>query len=226
MDLAMLGMAASSPRTQRNRVALATAVVAGITALDVLTSMRQSREEGSAAGVSATGAVTVEKSIVVNRSADECYRFWRDFENFPLFMKHIESIQVLPNNRTHWKVKAPVGGSVEWDAEVTVDQPGELLAWHSVEGADVDNAGTVRFEPAPGRRGTIVRIDLQYSPPGGKAGALFARLFGEEPSQQIDEDLRRFKWLIETGEIPTTVGQPSGPRDPLTRLLIKKGAPG
>jgi uncharacterized membrane protein len=119
-----------------------------------------------------------------------------------------------------------MGGSVEWDAEVTVDQPGELLAWHSVEGADVDNAGTVRFEPAPGRRGTIVRIDLQYSPPGGAAGALVAKLFGEEPSQQIDEDLRRFKWLIETGEIPTTVGQPSGPRDPLTRLLIRKGEPG
>jgi uncharacterized membrane protein len=141
-------------------------------------------------------------------------------------MKHLESVQVTGDNRSHWKAKAPLGASVEWDAQVTVDQPGQLLAWHSVEGSEVDNAGTVRFERAPGGRGTIVRVEMQYSPPGGKAGAVIARLFGEEPSRQLDEDLRRFKWLIETGEIPTTVGQPSGRRDPITRLLFRKGAPG
>jgi len=114
---------------------------------------------------------------------------------------------------------------VEWDAEVTADEPGRLLAWHSVSGS-VDNIGTLHFDRAPGDRGTILRVQLQYSPPGGMAGAVVARLFGEEPNKQVDEDLRRFKWLIETGEIPTTIGQPSGERGTATRLLLRKGLPG
>jgi uncharacterized membrane protein len=226
MDLTMLGIAAVSPGNQRRRVAAATLAVAGVAALDVVSSVRHSQRQTTDAGTSATGAVSVEKSITINRSAEECYRFWRDFDNFPRFMKHIETVQTLSDTRSHWKAKGPAGTSVEWDADVTVDQPGQLLAWHSVEGAEVENAGTVRFERAPGGRGTIVRVDMEYNPPGGKAGAMIAKLFGEEPAQQIDEDLRRFKWLIETGVIPTTVGQPSGRRDALTRLLFRKGAPG
>lgn len=227
MDLALLGLVAGASGTRkRRRVALATAAVAGVAALDVLTSVRQSRRPTPAPAVSASGALTVEKSITVNRSADDCYRYWRDLENLPRFMRHLEQVKSTADNRTHWKARGPVGASVEWDAEVTVDQPGELLAWHSVAGADVDNAGTVRFERAAGGRGTIVRVDLQYSPPGGKAGGLLAKLFGEEPSQQLDEDLRRFKWLLETGEIPTTVGQSSGRRDPLVRMLFRKGEAG
>ncbi len=222
MDLALLGMAArSSSGARRNRVAIAAAAVAGVALLDVLSSVQQ-RSAESASG--AAGA-NLEKCITINRSADECYRFWRDFDNFPRFMKHLESVQIIAGNRSHWKAKGPAGSSVEWDAEVTADRPGELLGWHSIEGADVDNAGTVRFEPAPGGRGTIVRVEMQYSPPGGKAGALVARLFGENPEQQIDEDLRRFKQLIETGEITTAVGQSSGPRSAMMRL-IKKGVPG
>jgi uncharacterized membrane protein len=226
MDLALLGMAASSSGTRRNRVAMVTAAVAGVTALDVLSSVRNSQRESRESGRSAADGISLEKSIVVNRTTDECYLFWRDFENFPHFMKHLEEVQVISETRSHWKAKGPVGTSVEWDAEITVDHPGELLAWHSIEGADVDNAGEVRFERAPGGRGTIVRVKIHYRPPGGSAGALLAKLFGEEPEQQIDEDLRRFKWLIETGEIPTTIGQPSGRRDPITRLLFKKGEPG
>jgi uncharacterized membrane protein len=226
MDLALLGMAAGSPGTRRSRVTMAAVAVAGITALDVLSSVRHSQRTSAGSNGSTTGVVNVEKSITINRSADECYRFWRNFENFPRFMEHVESVQLTSGNRSHWKAKAPAGTSVEWDAEITVDQPGELLAWHSLKEADVDNAGTVRFERAPGDRGTIVRVELQYSPPGGTAGALIAKLFGEEPSQQIDEDLRRFKWLIETGEIPTNVGQSSGSRDAISRLLFRKGAPG
>lgn len=226
MNLALLGMAASSSGTRRSRVAMAAVAVAGVTALDVLSSVRHSQRGIAGTNGSAAGVVNVDKCITVNRSADECYRFWRNFENFPRFMEHVESVQVTADNRSHWKAKAPAGTSAEWDAEITVDQSGKLLAWHSLEGADVDNAGTVRFERAPGDRGAIVRVELQYSPPGGKAGALIAKLFGEEPSRQIDEDLRRFKWLIETGEIPTNVGQPSGPRSAISRLLFRKGAPG
>jgi uncharacterized membrane protein len=187
--------------------------------------MQQSQRRAAEEGRFAPGAVRVRKSITVNRSAEDCYRFWHDFQAFPRFMKHLESVEITGQNRTHWKAKAPAGMSVAWDAELTADEPNRRLAWQSIAGS-VDNIGEVRFEPAPGGRGTIVRVDLQYSPPGGVAGAMAAKLFGEEPEMQIDEDLRRFKWLIETGEIPTTLGQPSGPRGTMTRLLWRKGEPG
>jgi uncharacterized membrane protein len=244
MDLALLSAAASNPGAQKKRVAAAGVAVAGVTVLDVLTSIQLSRKQDmgmrlggrnpfaglvSKAGAmveAATGVVKVEKAITVNRPPEECYRFWHNFENFPRFMKHIESVKRISDTRWHWRATGPAGISIEWDAEITEDKPAEVLAWRSVEGSDVDNSGTVRFEPAPGGRGTVVRVEMQYSPPGGKAGALIAKLFGEEPNQQIAEDLRRFKQLIETGEIPTTVGQPSGRRDTITRLLFKKGKPG
>jgi uncharacterized membrane protein len=222
MDLALLGVAArSSSGARRNRVAIAAAAVAGVALLDVVSSMQQSSTQNAAGSADSN----LEKCITINRSADECYRFWRDFENLPRFMKHLESVQHTTGNRSHWKAIGPAGSSVEWDAEITADRPGELLSWRSIEGADADNAGTVRFEPAAGGRGAIVRVEMQYSPPGGKAGALVAKLFGENPDRQIDEDLRHFKQLIETGQIATTAGQSSGPRSAMMRL-IKKGAPG
>jgi uncharacterized membrane protein len=225
MDLALLGIAASTPGTNGKRVATVAATVAGITALDTLTSVRYSQQSDAEAGA-AFGEVNVKKSIAINRSPEECYSFWRNFENFPRFMKHLEEVQVILGKQSHWKAKGPGGTSVEWDAEIISDEPNRELAWRSVEGADVDNAGVVHFERAPGGRGALVRVQLQYRPPGGVAGAMIAKLFGEEPAQQIDEDLRRFKQLIETGEIPTTVGQSSGHRGPVTRLLFRQGAPG
>lgn len=226
MDLALLGGAARSRYVRRNRIALAATAVAGVAALDIFSGIDNTRRKKMGQGVTASGEVLVEKSITVNRPAQECYRFWRDFAHFPRFMKHVESVQPSGDNRLHWQVKGPAGISVAWDAELTADEPGRLLSWQSLPGADVDNAGTVRFESGPGGRGSIVRVMLRYRPPAGAAGALVAKMFGEEPAQQIDEDLRRFKWLIETGEIPTTVGQPSGPRSALNRLLFRKGEPG
>ena len=223
MDLALLGAAARSRSSQRSRLAVVAAAVAGVALLDVLGSVRQTREHSARTD---TGAVRISKSITINLPPQECYRFWHDFENFPRFMKHLESVRITGENRVHWKAKAPAGASVEWDAELIADQPGKYLAWQSLEGSQIDNAGSVRFEAGPGGHGTVVRVDLEYNPPGGVAGALAAKLFGEEPEQQIDEDLRRFKWLIETGEIPTTVGQSSGPRGVLNRLLWQKGEPG
>jgi uncharacterized membrane protein len=227
MDLALLGIAAASSKNRRNRIAIVAGAVVGVAVLDMLTGTqhRQLEETGQLPATD-YGPVHVEKCITVNRPADECYRFWRDFENFPRFMKHLESVKVGDGNRSHWVARGPAGTSIEWDAEVTVDQEGELLAWSSVQGADVVNAGTVRFERAPGDRGTIIWVDMHYKPPGGKTGAWVAKLLGEEPTRQIDEDLRRFKWLIETGEIPTNVGQASGRRDMVSRLLFRKGAPG
>ncbi len=152
----------------------------------------------------------VEKSVTINKQPAELYRFWRNFENLPRFMNHLEAVQTLGDNRSHWVAKAPAGRTVEWDAEIYNEKENELIAWRSLEGADVDNAGSVRFESDPGGRGTIVRVALKYDPPGGTLGKLVAKLFGEAPDQQVEEDLRRFKQLMEAGETPTTEGQPSG----------------
>ncbi|MDB5822945.1 MAG: putative rane protein [Herminiimonas sp.] len=228
MDLALLGMAATERGQRRgqrrNRLAITAAAVAGVAAVDIIASVQQARFQRSRAN-SGSGAVNFEKSVTVNRSPDECYRFWRDFSNLPRFMEHVESIDVKSDRLSHWVAKGPAGSTVEWDAEITADQPGQLLAWHSTEDADVLNAGTVRFEPGPGGRGTVIRVDFHYTPPGGKPGAMVAKLFGEEPEMQIDDDLRHFRQLLETGEITTTVGQSSGPRSMVARLL-RKGAPG
>ncbi len=152
----------------------------------------------------------VEKSVTINKSPEELYRFWRNFENLPRFMNHLEAVHETGGNRSHWVAKAPAGSTVQWDAEIYNEKENELIAWRSLEGADVDNAGSVRFEADPAGRGTIVRVTLKYDPPGGTLGKIVAKLFGEAPDQQIDEDLRRFKQLMEAGETPTTDGQPSG----------------
>ena len=160
--------------------------------------------------VPAGRGIKVEKSVIINRSPAELYRFWRNFENLPRFMNHLESVTVTDEKRSHWTAKAPAGRSVEWDAEIYNEKENEMIAWRTLEGADVASAGSVHFEPAAGGRGSVVRVVLKYDPPAGKLGAFVARLFGENPEQQIDEDLRRFKQLIETGEVSTTEGQPAG----------------
>ncbi|MDT7603997.1 MAG: hypothetical protein QOF61_1994 [Acidobacteriota bacterium] len=154
--------------------------------------------------------VKVEKSLTINREPEELYSFWRNFDNLPRFMKHLEEVRVIDPQRSHWVAKAPAGTTVEWDAEVYNEKENELIAWRSLEGSEVDNAGSVHFTPAPGGRGTEVRVVLKYDPPAGIIGAAVAKLFGESPAQQIDEDLRRFKQLMEAGEVATTTGQPSG----------------
>lgn len=154
--------------------------------------------------------IHVEVAYTITKPADELYRFWRNFENLPRFMRHLQAVQVRDTLHSHWVVKAPAGGTVEWDAQIINDEPDRLIAWASLPGADVDNAGSVRFLPAPGQRGTEVRVVLDYIPPAGKLGSAVAWLFGEEPEQQIKEDLRHFKQLMEVGELPTTEGQPQG----------------
>jgi uncharacterized membrane protein len=165
---------------------------------------------GSRVSVPGNRGIKVEKSVTVNRSASELYSFWRNFENLPSFMDHLESVTVQDDKRSHWVAKAPAGTTVEWDAEIINEKENQLIAWRSLEGADVDNAGSVRFEGATGGRGTIVKVTLEYNPPGGIVGATIAKLFGEEPSGQVQEDLRRFKQVMEAGERSTTEGQSSG----------------
>jgi uncharacterized membrane protein len=143
--------------------------------------------------------IVVEKSIVVNKPREEIYAFWRQLENLPRFMKHLESVHVLDDGRSHWIATAPLGGHVEWEAEITNEKPNELLAWRSTPNSDVHNTGSVHFADAPGG-GTEIKVKFQYAPPGSTVGALFAKIFGEEPSQQVQDDLNRFKELIELGD--------------------------
>ena len=198
LDLACLGAAFASPTAKRDKLVMATAAVAGVTLLDVLCSQQLSARPGADTG---SDAIRVRQSVIVNRSATELYQFWRNFQNLPQFMKHLESVQLTGDGRSHWVAKAPAGTTVEWDAELTEDRPNELIAWRSLEGADVDNSGSVRFASAPGGRGTVVRVEFEYNPPGGMLGATLAKLFGEEPEQQVEADLRRFKQVLETGEV-------------------------
>ncbi|MDB4893544.1 MAG: cyclase/dehydrase [Gemmatimonadetes bacterium] len=159
---------------------------------------------GRAATVNARKAIKVERSVSVLRPRAELYAFWRDFENLPRFMEHLVSVKSDVGTRSHWIAKAPGGGTVEWDAELVNDVPGELVAWKTVGQPDVANAGAVNFSDAPGGRGTIVKVTLDYEPPGGRIGNLIARLFGEDPDRQVREDLRKFKQLMEAGEITTS----------------------
>ena len=147
------------------------------------------------ASVNRGQGIKVERSVIVERARNELYGFWRNFENLPRFMNHLESVEIIDPVLSHWKVKGPAGTHVEWDAEIHNEIPNELIAWRSVGGAAVGNAGSVHFRDVPG--GTEVRVVLSYEPPAGRVGAAIARLFGEEPSQQVEDDLARFRDIME-----------------------------
>jgi len=229
MDLCLLGTALGSARTERVRTAVGIAAVAGVAMLDLFAAQALTRQsiplaEGdfyarftaggkagrremssmrgmAVRGLPATRDIQVTQVITLNRPADEVYRFWHDFENLPSFMSHLEAVKVTAPRRSTWTAKAPAGMTVSWEAETVADRPNELIAWRSLEGAAVENHGSVRFVRAPGGRGTEVHVELSYRPPAGSLGAFFAKLFGREPSQQIAGDLRRFKQVMETGEV-------------------------
>lgn len=154
--------------------------------------------------------VHLETSIAIDRSPEELYAFWRDFKNLPLFMKNLESVIELDEQKSHWVVNGIGATRVEWDAEIYNEKENELIAWRSLENADVVNAGSVRFQKGPAGHGTYVRVTLNYNPPAGNLGASVAKLLGAEPAQLIKEDLRRLKQMMEAGEIATIDGQTSG----------------
>lgn len=155
------------------------------------------------------GKVHVKKSVTINKSPAEIYQFWRNFENLPKFMAHLESVTVTGEKTSFWKAKAPLGQTVEWAAEITSDVENERIGWQSAQDADIPNSGVVEFNPTA-NRGTEVRVVLTYEAPGGQIGAAVAKLFGEEPSQQVYGDLCRLKSIMETGLIMSVEGQPSG----------------
>lgn len=204
IDLALLG---GSTRADRDRSLGATAALAGVTLVDALTAVQLSRDgagraraERRHAGVREDHGVRVAKAITVDCTPEQAYRLWRDLGNLPRFMVHLESVEATGRG-ARFKLKGPGGTHLEWDAELSVDEPSRRLGWRSVAGASVMNEGLVSFERAPGGRGTEVRLELRYEPPMGGVGTALAKLFKALPSLKIENDLRRFKQLVELGEL-------------------------
>jgi uncharacterized membrane protein len=206
LDLTALSLAMSArDGERRRRAAIATGIVGAITMLDLFAALRSTRFAQAR-----NRAMRLHASITVNRPSDEVYRFWHDFGNLPRFMSHLESVRIGGDGRSRWMAKGPAGQTVRWDAEIIEDRPHDVIAWRSMPGTMVPNAGRVRFLAVPGGRGTEVRVELAYAPPAGALGRVVAKLFGEEPAQQVKDDLRRFKQVIETGEIVRSDGSPQG----------------
>ena len=216
VDLVLLAIADSR---RRPRVGAAMAAVAGVTVPDVLESLRLSRD-GEPTPEDERG-VRVKASTTVRRTRQEVYEHWRNFESFPQFMAHVESVEELGEGRSRWRVKSPTG-TVEWEAEIAADVPGETISWRSMPDADVENSGAVRFVDAPLGRGTEVHVDLRYDHLAGGLAAIVAKVVGEDPEQQVKDDLRRFKQLLETGEIVVSDGSPEG--QSARRQLLQKAA--
>jgi len=157
-------------------------------------------------------AALVGRTVTINRPRAELYEFWRDFRNLSRFMENIESVRLDDNRRSHWVVKAPAGQTVEWDSVILEDIPNEKIVWASEEGADIKNTGQITFRDGPPGRGTEVTATIVYDPPAGDIGKLVAKLFGKEPKVQARRDLRRFKQLMEAGEISTSKAPDAAPR--------------
>lgn len=213
MNLMFLAAAANSRNADPARLSAAAVAIAGVTALDVIASERVS--ERPKAGQSECDSedhsgVRVYQAITINRTADDLYKAWRDFPKLADWMRHLKSVEPAGEGRWHWVAEGPAGFSATWDAEITADEPGKQIAWRSLEGSSVATSGSVIFAAAPGGRGTELRVQMTYDPPGGHLGAVVASLFGRSAEQEIGEDLRRFKSIMETGEAPCTTGQPTG----------------
>jgi uncharacterized membrane protein len=170
--------------------------------------LRREHRDGPVTSIPRGKGIKVEESVTVNRPVLEVYRFWRNFENLPRFMDHLESVTVIDENQSHWVAKGPAGARVEWDAVIHNEIDDELIAWRSLPGSEVNNAGSVHFTPTP-QGGTEVRVVLSYDPPAGRLGAVVAKLLGEEPSRQVRDDLRRLKQVMDAGEVPATT-RPAG----------------
>jgi uncharacterized membrane protein len=214
LDLAVLATGLRPGNPGRGRAAFSFAAVAGVLALDALAASHLSKHARHplVSGVAAPTDLYFETSIATGKTPEECYRFWRNIENLPRFMDSLQSVQALDERRFHWVAKGAGARPLEWDCEITEDRPGAALAWRTLNGAEVPNAGSVIFEPLTHGRGTIVRLSVHYSPVDGQLTAALAKLLRQDPQSKVHEDLRRFKQLLESGEIATTHGQPAGRR--------------
>lgn len=230
MDLAVLLSSVFSPRNPRRlNAVIATGVVTAITAADVLASVRSKSSNHFAASPSAPDAY-VTSSVIVNRSAQECYEFWRNPANLTQISTMLESVTAVDERTSRWVARGVAGQKIEWQSRITADAPGDRIAWRATEGGSLYHAGIVSFQKATGGRGTLVNATMHFKVPGGRAALSLARVLGVDPRREVREDLRRFKQLLEAGEIPTTRGQPSGRRSLFGRMtaegrLSRQGTP-
>ncbi len=201
-DLVDLAALAAGKR-DGGRTAAAIGAVAAVTVVDGLCAQRHT---------SASSSTRFTAAVAINRSREECYNYWHDFEKLPSFIEHLKSVRSTGGARSHWVTKGPLGEELAWDAEITEDVPNEVIAWRSLEGGDLSNWGRVRFESAPAGRGTVVRVLVNYEPPLQSGGPVWAAILGADPGERVRRDLMRFKQLLEAGEIATTEGQPAGRR--------------
>jgi uncharacterized membrane protein len=214
LDLALLGTQLDSNNPEREKTLAATMSVLGVTAVDLYTAKSLSQQSnGSSSGranggrgsagdmIKSGSGIKVKTSITIGRPIREVYGFWRNFENLPRFMSHLQSVQVLDERRSHWTAVGPANMRLEWDAETLEDRTEDLISWRSLPGGQVDTAGYVQFRQAPGDRGTEVTVEMRYDPPGGVVGASIAKLFGESGQEVVNRDLQAFKNVLETGEV-------------------------
>jgi uncharacterized membrane protein len=214
VDLASLARAMGSERNQRGKTALGLAAVAGVTAVDIWCARQLSADTGT----EPVRRAQAEASIIVNRSPEECYRFWRDLENLPRFLSYVEQVRTTGDRTSHWVAKLPGGSRMEWDAEVVEDLPGQAIRWRALPGSELPHSGTVEFDRARGNRGTIVRVQMDFGETASPFRVRAALWTGRDPIQILHKELRRFKQAIETGEVITTEGQPAGRRSSVTWL--------
>ena len=236
LDLALLSTHLGSRNPERQKTLAATVSVLGVTALDIFVARSLSRESNGDSQratsfptrrrTDSARGINVKRTVTVNRPVAEVYSFWRNFENLPRFMTHLESVRALEDGRrTHWVALGPLGKRLEWDAELVEDQPNQLISWRSLPGGSVATAGSVRFRPAPANRGTEIVVEMSYDPPGGVVGATIAKLFGESGDQVVARDLQAFKNVLEVGEVvhsdSSIYQRPHAARPPEERELEK-----
>ena len=229
LDLATLAGVLLAVSERRDRTAMAALAVVGVAALDVLSFEKLSKGRKVPSQEAMIGPGTpVRKSITIGRPVQEVYHFWKDVENLPRFMRHVESVRTTGPRVSVWRTRGPDGVTVEWTATIVEDRENELIAWETTGGSDVYHSGAVRFRRASGGRGTVVTVEMSYAPPGGEIGAALLRAIRKEPGQQIGDDLRRLKQVLETGEVlvsDATAGsgpRPARPAEPTRTLEIEQ----
>jgi uncharacterized membrane protein len=222
MHLSMLAAVLNNRKNDRRRLAAATASVVGVTVLDVIGAWRLSRTPERLRSPE-DHAMEAKSAVTIKRPVEEVYRYCRDFEKLAGIFEHVESVRVDGDGRSHWTMCGPAGSKVEWDAEIVEDVPNQVVAWRAVDGG-MEGSGSLRFAPAPGGQGTEVAVNLVYEPPGGPIGEAFVKLLEGDPSEHVKEDLRRFKQVMEAGEVVRSEGNPLGAR-PLRMLRQRPAQP-
>jgi uncharacterized membrane protein len=216
MDLGLLACALAARPGSRGRLTGAASMVLGVTALDVLANQLMNRQPRGTHWQD--GTVHLTKSITINRGPDELYTFWRQLENLPRALSHLQSVQVLDDRRSHWVARLAGASTLEWDAEINIDVPHERHRWPSLEGSDVAHEGSVTFHALPGGRGTVVTVTIGVKAEGAALKTMEG-LLGALPELMLANDLRKLKQMMEAGEVATTEGQPSGRRSMISRHL-------